>query len=80
MSRDGQNVEAPPGCHYHEVDELMDETLRHVDRDLMPVLRRKVAEMESSKTVIRIDDPSAWDASLDSLCGPFSQPSGSRHD
>ena len=63
LSRSGVSPDAPPGCAYHEIDELMVETLRRVDKDFMPILREKVAARPSDQEVLvfhSIDELSAW--------------------
>jgi len=67
MHRQGQDVAAPPGCAYHEVDDLMEQTLRRVDSALVPILREKVAAMVLSKTVVKVTDPSAMEVALADL-------------
>lgn len=64
LSRRGNAPDAPPGCLYHEIDDRMDETLRRVDRDFMPVLRDKVSALDSAKvaTFRTLAELDAWSA------------------
>lgn len=69
LSRAGQQPDAPPGCNYHEIDELMDETLRRVDREFMPRLRNLVHAQSGRKLVVTVHDPSQWRDGLDTVIG-----------
>jgi hypothetical protein len=52
-SRLGTCAYEPPGCRYADIGELMEETLRRVDRELLPELRKRFVTMPKKVTTIR---------------------------
>lgn len=64
QSKDGDCEYEPPGCRYADIADLMTDTLRRVDRDLLPELRKRLSILGDKVTTIR---------SLEEIEGTLSQ-------